>query len=87
MKDSGFGKWLGKSNGMAMLADIFQNGCTKSQAKAAVTTYCLLFDVKPDTDEWNDLMKWIYDHYNCWSDFQTVDDIGDYMSYMDDPLD
>ncbi len=71
-----FGKWLGKSNGETMLSNILMN-CTKNQARAAVTTYCILFDVNVDIKEWDDLMRWIWGCYNSW--FDTFDEMDMFM--------
>ena len=62
-----FGKWLGKENGKTMLSTVFEN-CTKEQARAAVTTYCIIFGIQVDTMEWDELMRWILDYYNSWFD-------------------
>lgn len=78
-KETSFGKWLGKSNGMTMISDLLQTDITKEQARAAVTTYCLLFGIEVDTKEWDDLMQWIFTSYCCWTGFETVDDFDDYM--------
>ena len=71
-----FGRWLGKENGKVMLSEVFRD-CTKEQARAAVTTYCKIFGVKDDSDEWCNLMKWIFDFYNSW--FDTFYEMDDYM--------
>ena len=68
-----FGKWLGAENGKEMLSAVFDY-CTKEQARAAVTTYCCIFDIEVDTKQWDDLMRWIYDFYNSWfNDFDEMD--------------
>ena len=68
-----FGKWLGAENGKQMLSAVFDY-CTKEQARAAVTTYCCIFDIEVDTRQWDDLMRWIYDCYNSWfNDFDEMD--------------
>lgn len=72
-----FGKWFGKSNGRNMLADVFNTNPTKKQAKAAVTTYCILFDIEVDTREWDELIDWIDDCYNCW--FNSRDELDMFM--------
>lgn len=74
-----FGKWLGISNGKSMLADIFCEGVSEQQARAAVITYCLLFGIEVDTKEWDDLIRWIFDNYMSW-DFRSIDDFDLYMS-------
>lgn len=59
-----FGRWLGESNGKEMIASIFKdNNLTAAQAAAVVTTYCLLFDVKVDTMEWDKLIAWLWLDY------------------------
>ncbi len=51
---------------------------TKEQIRAAVTTYCILFDVKVESKEWDDLIIYIYHHYNRW--FDSYKSLNDYMS-------
>lgn len=72
-----FGRWLGEHNGESMLASAFGEDLTKEQARCVVTTYCILFDIEVDTRGWDDLMKYIYVHYNSWFDSYSVMD--DYM--------
>ena len=76
-EETSFGKWLGKSNGMDMLSDILKEDITMEQARAAVTTYCILFGIAVDTREWVELMQWIFECYNCW--FDTFDDMNNFM--------
>ena len=71
-----FGRWLGTGNGMAMLGALLPDA-TKEQAKAGITTYCMLFGVRPGTKEWDKLMRWTVDYYNCW--FDTVTELDEYM--------
>ena len=71
-----FGEWLGKENGKTMLAEVFKDG-TVNQAKAAITTYCCIFDIEVDTREWDELIRWTYDYYNSW--FDTYDEFDAYM--------
>lgn len=62
-----FGEWLGESNGKTMLADIGkQHNITKEQFRAAITTYCILFDVNVDTSRWDELMHEMFHGYNSW---------------------
>ena len=75
-----FGKWLGESNGKAMVYSILEADVTEEQARSAVTTYCLLFDVEVDTKEWDELINHIYECYNCW--FDTKDEFDNYMAAL-----
>lgn len=68
-----FGKWLGKSNGKDMIADCLKEDITYDQAACVVTTYCILFSINVDTKEWDDLMAYIWEYYNCW--FATYEDM------------
>ena len=72
-----FGKWLGIANGQEMLFDILKENINKEQARAAVTTYCIMFGVQVDTFAWDDLINKIYDHYNSW--FDDKDEMDMYM--------
>lgn len=71
-----FGRWLGTENGISMLNEILKN-CTKEQARAAVTTYCILFGIEVDTLQWDNLMTWIWECYNSW--FEEFDEMDMYM--------
>lgn len=69
-----FGKWMGKSNGLAMVSDVLNQDVTQEQARAVVTTYCILFGIEVDTAEWDHLMNHIWDCFNCWfNDFNEMD--------------
>ena len=72
-----FGKWLGKENGKTMLAEIFTDNCTKEQARAAVTTYCIIFGIIVDLKDWDELIRWIWNNYNVW--FDTIDEMDMFM--------
>lgn len=72
-----FGNWLGESNGINILSDIFNTNCTKKQARAAVTTYCILFGIEVDTREWDELISWIDGCYNYW--FNSTDELDEFM--------
>ena len=73
-----FGEWLGKENGKEMLASVFTDySCTEEQARAAITTYCVLFDINVDTSEWDELMKYMYEYYNLW--FDTFEEFDGFM--------
>ena len=72
-----FGKWFGESNGINMLSAAFEN-CTKEQARCAVTTYCLIFGIKPETKKWDELMDVVWNYYNCW--FDSFLEMNIYMS-------
>lgn len=74
---TGFGRWLGEENGKEMLRAVFTDNCTKEQARAAVTTYCIIFDVNVDQRPWDELMRWIWDFYNSW--FDGFDEMDDYF--------
>ena len=68
------GKWLGEENGKSMLSAVFTNDSSKEQARAAVTTYCIIFGIEVDTAQWDNLMRWIYEFYNSWfDDFEDMD--------------
>ena len=71
-----FGRWLGVSNGKSMVCDLLQDA-TKEQARAVITTYCMLFGIEPDTKEWDSLIRWIVDYYNSW--FDTLTELDNYM--------
>ena len=62
-----FGKWLGAENGKTMLAEVFAD-CTVDQAKAAITTYCIIFGIEIDTNQWDNLMDWVWTYWNSWFD-------------------
>lgn len=74
-----FGRWLGTENGKSMLHEILKY-CTKEQARAAVTTYCILFRIEVDTLQWDELMTWIWEYYNSW--FDEFDEMDMYMSEL-----
>ena len=63
-----FGKFLGWENGKTMLCNVFETDCTKEQARAAITTFCIIFDVEVDGAKWDELMRWVYEYYNSWFD-------------------
>lgn len=72
-----FGEWLGESNGKTMLFEILKEDISKEQARAAVTTYCILFDINVDTAKWDTLMAEIWKYYNGW--FETFDEMDGFM--------
>lgn len=74
-----FGRWLGTENGKSMLSTILKD-CTKEQARAAVTTYCIIYDINVDQRPWDELMRWIWDYYNSW--FEEFDEMDMYMSEL-----
>ncbi len=71
-----FRHWLGRQNGETMLHEILKD-CTAREARCAVVTYCKIFDVKPDSEEWGELMGWIDADYNSW--FKDVEELDEYM--------
>lgn len=71
-----FGEWLGEYNGKEMLSNVLPNA-TKEQARAAITTYCMIFDVEVDTREWDELMQFVYNGYNSW--FNNIEAMDMYM--------
>lgn len=75
-----FGKWLGKSNGDAMLASVLVEDITEEQARAAITNYCIIFGITVDTNEWDELIDRTYNYYNCW--FDTKDEFDNYMAAL-----
>lgn len=70
-------EWLGKSNGETILFDLLIQDITKEQARACVTTFCILFNIEVDTNEWDELIFDIYKYYNNW--FDTKEDLDMYM--------
>lgn len=72
-----FGKYIGKHNGLEMLADCFSEDITKEQARACITTYCIIFGVEVDTAEWDSLIDWAFDNYNSW--FDTCNEMDEFM--------
>lgn len=72
-----FGKWLGKSNGLTMVCDVLEQDVTQEQARAAVTTYCILFGVEVDTADWDYLINHIWTYYNSW--FDDIDELDMFM--------
>lgn len=69
-----FGRWLRESNGKQMLSDIAKENVSSKQMRAAITTYCILFDINVDSREWDELMRWLWKYYNSWFDeFETMD--------------
>ena len=78
MTMTSFGRWLGERNGEVMLFEVLgEYGCTQEQARAAVTTYCLIFGIQVDTDEWDSLMDKCYTNCNCW--FDSLEEFDQFM--------
>lgn len=71
-----FGEWLGINNGKEMVADCLAD-CSKEQARAVITTYCIMFGIEVDTAGWSDIMQYVYDYYNSW--FNDKDELDNYM--------
>lgn len=71
-----FRHWLGRHNGEEMLCAIFQD-CTSREARCAIVTYCKIFDVKPDSEEWEKLIGWIDECYNSW--FKDKEELNEYL--------
>lgn len=61
-----FGSWLGKSNGKEMLYEVanYGMGCSQKYIASAITTYCILFGIEEDTEEWYELLKDICKYWN-----------------------
>lgn len=77
-----FAEWLGESNGKDMLCELLaQYETTQDQAVACVTTYCLMFDIKVDTKKWDELIDYLYKHYNSWYDTKEEMD-GDMCRFL-----
>lgn len=76
-----FGRWLGKENGKELLRAVFSD-CSKEQARAAVTTYCMIFGIQVDTKEWDDLMDWIWIYYDSWFEENDFEGFEMYMSEL-----
>lgn len=77
MNITDFGNWLGLENGKNMISSVIQTDCTAEQARAAVTTFCILFGIEVDTKAWDDLMNWLHDCYDSW--FDTLDELDEFM--------
>lgn len=75
-----FGKWLGESNGKAMISSVLEENVSQEQARAVVTTYCLIFGIEVDTAEWDELISYLYEHYNSW--LNNKDDFDNYMAKL-----
>lgn len=75
-----FAEWLGESNAKSGLFEILNSDISKEQARAAVTTYCIMFDINVDTKEWDDLMWEIYEFYNSW--FTNFDEMDNFMAEL-----
>ena len=73
-----FSRWLGKHNGDNMLYSLLKSALTKEQFRAVWTTYCIMFDLEPDTAEYDNKLLEIYDHYWCF----TVKDYDEFDLYM-----
>ena len=73
-----FCEWLGVSNGNTMLSELLNSNISKEQARAVVTTYCLIFDIEVDTNRWDMLMESIYESYNSW--FDSYDEMDNFMA-------
>lgn len=58
-----FGKWLGKSNADNMLAELLAEASTEKQFRAVWTTYCMMFELNPDTAEYDNKLMEIYECY------------------------
>ncbi len=78
MVETEFGRWLGRSNGDVMVADCLKGDCTAEQMKAVATTYCIIFGIEVNSEEWEDLLRRVYDYYNCW--FDTFEALKDYCT-------
>ena len=72
--------WLGESNGASMLYEILMSDVSKKQARAAVTTFCILFNIEVDTEAWDRLIWNIYSNYNSW--FDDVTEMDNYFAEL-----
>ena len=72
-----FGKWLGKNNGKQMLYEVakYGMGCAPKYMASAITTYCILFGVEEDTEEWYELLKDVCETY-------CVENYEDFVEYL-----
>ena len=69
-----FADYIGYDNGKSMVFELLSKDITKEQAKDIITTFCILFDVEPDTRSWDDLLRDVFDYYNSWfDDFDEMD--------------
>ena len=73
-----FGKWLGRANVEVMVAECLKEDCSVEQMKAVVMTYCMIFGIEPHSDDWEALLRKIYDYYNCW--FESFEELKDYCA-------
>ena len=72
------GEWLGKHNCDKILTDILVHSITKEQARAAVTTYCIVLGIEVDTMDWDYLIRDLFFTYNSW--FDDMEEMGNYMA-------
>jgi len=79
-KETSSARWLGKHNCDAILGDILSSDVTKEQARAAVTTYCILLGIEVDTADWDYLIRDLFFTYNSW--FDDVEEMDIYMSEL-----
>lgn len=62
----------------AMIKILLDSNTTRQQARAAVTTYCILAKIEVDTAEWDKLIGQIYEYYNSW--FESIEGMDAYFA-------
>ena len=62
----------------AMIKILSNHNTTRQQARAAVTTYCIIAKIEVDTAEWDKLIGQIYEYYNCW--FESIEGMDAYFA-------
>lgn len=62
----------------AMIKILSDYNTTRQQARAAVTTYCIIAKIEVDTAEWDKLIGRIYEHYNSW--FESIEGMDAYFA-------
>ena len=74
------GRWLGKANADGILSDLLLLDINEEQVRAVITAYCLLFSIKPNTDEWDTLINDVFKFYNRW--FDSKKELNIYMEKL-----
>lgn len=73
-------KQLSESKGKNVLYKILEDGISKEQARAAITTFCILSDYEVDTANWDILIWDIWKHHNYW--FNTIEEMDNYFAEL-----
>lgn len=77
-----FARWMGKHNGDDMLYSLLEEDLTKEQFRAVWTTYCIMFNLEPDTAEYDNKLLEIYEFGWCFN----VNNYEEYNLYMGELL-